>query len=476
MHPHSLHRPQTARGPGALVALALGIAAALLWVEMPVAALTTNVPPPSRGAVTDGLDWLTTAGGHIVDSQGRTVLLRGFNTSTLLEPTVLRSPLDGTDAAMMAGDGFDVVRLAVSWGRLEPQRGVWDTSYLDDIASTVAMLTAHHLWVVIDMHFLDWSAGFGGSGAPAWASLPLLPDPKLPWLGDWQRHVSPAVNGAYTYFWLSPDWQADFFAAWQHVASRFRDDSGVAGYDLFNEPHALPLPPVRFEKDVMWQLYAHTIDAIGAVDPNHLFFAEGQLFGDFGTTVVPLRAPGLVYSPHEYTGSLVPPIFDGDQSALDAHVHQVAAEAAQLQAPMWVGEWGMASTQTAAMQWVGAAVAAFTRAGAGWAWWQWREDSAWGVRDTAGHTDTTLLATLAEPYLRAAPPGTGNATLTGADSLHVTVAASTSLPIVVAWPALSTGRTPQVTATCAVESTWDAAAAELTLSVAATSACTVTVR
>jgi len=35
----------------------------------------------------------------------------------------------------MERDGFDVVRLAVSWGRLEPTRGQWDSSYLDDIAA-----------------------------------------------------------------------------------------------------------------------------------------------------------------------------------------------------------------------------------------------------------------------------------------------------------------------------------------------------
>ncbi len=51
----------------------------------------------------------------------------------------------------------------------------------------------------------------------------------------------------------------------------------MAGYDLYNEPHAIPLPPIRFERDFMWPLYARTIDAIGAVDPNHLFIVEGQL-------------------------------------------------------------------------------------------------------------------------------------------------------------------------------------------------------
>ncbi|MHB8718882.1 MAG: glycoside hydrolase family 5 protein [Candidatus Dormibacteria bacterium] len=476
MRPGSRRRGETARGPRALVALVAALVASLVWIEMPVAPLTASVPAPHRGALSDGLDWLRTRGGHIVDSRGRTVLLRGFNTSTLLESTVLRSPLDGTDASMMAADGFDVVRLAISWGRLEPQRGAWDESYLDEIASMVSMLTAHHLYVILDMHFLDWSAGFGGSGAPLWARLPVLPDLHIAWLGDWQRHLSPAANGAITYFWLSPDWQSDFLLAWQHVAARFRDDSGVAGYDLFNEPHALPLPPVRFEKDMMWPLYARTIDAIGAVDPNHLFIAEGQLLGDFGTTVVPLSAPDLVYSPHEYTGSLVPPTFDGNPRPLDAHVAQVAAEARQVPAALWVGEWGMAADQARSMQWVDDAVAAFSAAGAGWAWWQWREDSSWGVRDSAGHTDTTLLRHLAVPYLAAAPAGSGAASILPDGSLRFTVEPGASAPIVVAWPLESRARLPTVRATCALTTAWDAQSAQLTVRVSALdSVCSVSV-
>lgn len=458
------------------MAVALAVVASLLWIELPVDALTTTVGSTDRPPAQPGLPWLSVVDRRIVDDGGRTTLLHGFNTSTLLEPTVLRSPLEEADAAMMESDGFDVVRLAVSWGRLEPQRGRWDQGYLRHVSDTVRMLTAHHLYVVLDMHFLDWSSALGGSGAPDWAVLPFAPNPHISALGDWQRHLSPAVNAATTYFWLSPDWQADYMQAWQLLAAQFRDDSGVAGYDLYNEPHALPIPPVRFEKDVMWQLYAHTIDAIGTVDPNHLFIVEGQLLADFGTTVVPLRAPNLVYSPHEYTGSLVPPIFDGSAQALDDHVRQVSSEAAAVPGALWVGEWGMAATQSRATGWVDAALTAFASAGAGWAWWQWREDSAWGIRDTAGHTDDTLLAHLARPYLLAAPPGISSAA-PPPDSDTVALTASGAYrgdPVVVGWPALL--HPPQVTSTCAaLSSTYDPSAGRVTITAVSTSTCSITV-
>ncbi len=469
-------RGEQARGPRALAAAVLAVIASLTWFNLPVSALTTGVGATDRPAASWDLPWLSVHDRRIVDEAGRTVLLRGFNSSALLEPTVLRSPLDAEDASLMERGGFDVVRLAVSWGRMEPQRGRWDRAYLDAVAGTVRLLTSHHLYVVIDMHFLDWSSAFGGSGAPAWAALPLLPTLHVAALGDWQRHLSPAVVGATTYFWLSPDWQRDFMEAWQHLADRFRDNSGVAGYDLYNEPHAIPLPPARFERNVLWPLYARTIDAIGSVDPNHLFIVEGQLMADVGTVIVPLRAPNLVYSPHEYTGSLVPPTFDGDGGPVAAHVAQVAAEATRVPAALWIGEWGMAASQAGAPGWVDAVVTAFDSAGAGWAWWQWREDSPWGVRDSAGRIDTTLLTHLARPYLAATPPGVHASASDGVhDGLRLTVDGAYRAGVIeIAWPLLIRAA-PVVTGTCALLPRWDPGRARLLMALAGSVPCTIRV-
>ncbi|MDQ6848179.1 MAG: glycoside hydrolase family 5 protein [Candidatus Dormibacteraeota bacterium] len=474
--PRARRRGETAVGPRAWLAVVFAVVASLLWIDMPVAALTTTVGPADRPAASADLSWLSVHDRHIVDEAGRIVQLHGFNTSTLLEPTVQRSPLDESDATMMERDGFNVVRLAVSWGRLEPVRGQWDTAYLGQIAQTVQRLNRHHIYVVIDMHFLDWSSAFGGSGAPAWAAVPGFPNLRWEPLGDWQRHLSPAVNAANTYFWLSPDWQADFAQSWQLLARRFRNNSGVAGYDLYNEPHAIPLPPVRFERSFMWPLYARTIDSIGAVDPNHLFIVEGQLFGDFGTTVVPLQAPNLVYSPHEYTGSLVPPVWDGNAQALDEHVSKLSEEASRVPAALWVGEWGMSATQAKATAWVDDVVSAFDTAGAGWAWWQWREDSSWGIRDTSGHTNRAMLAHLARPYLAASPPGVHARVDDNTGDLTLTVdAGSAGGTVDIAWPLLSSAA-PFLSGSCTGSSQWDSVRARLTLTVAAGPACVAQVQ
>jgi len=448
-----------------------------LWAYVPVAALSVSLPPPSRpaGGV---LPWLSVSGSRIVDEDGRTVLLRGFNTSALLEPdSVAPAPLDARDIEAMQQSGFTVLRLPIAWSRLEPVRGQVDESYLDEIARYVSMAETHGMYVVLDMHFLDWGPAFGGSGAPRWASLPAVPDLQWwPW-DSWRRHLSPAVNAAYTYFWLSPDWQGDFDMVWRAVAQRFRDDSGIAGYDLFNEPHPLPLPPRLFEQDWMWPLYARTIAAIGGVDANHLFFVEGDLLGDFPTTIVPLHARGVVYSPHIYTGSLVPPAFDGNRQPLFAHVAEQQGEAEQVPAPMWTGELGIDHSQPHAAGYADAALDAYDDDQTGWAWWQWREGTPWGVADASGKVDTAWLQHLARPFVALAPPGVVGGRgdgLRGALTVHV-AASHGAQPAVVSWPAFTLAA-PQASGSCLASSSWDQASARLTLDLTPGAGCDVSLR
>jgi endoglycosylceramidase len=76
----------------------------------------------------------TSADGQarIIDDQGRTVILRGVNVNGLgeyyqefpdLDSTI---PLAEADFAGIAAKGFNVVRLIMTWSRIEPQRGVFD--------------------------------------------------------------------------------------------------------------------------------------------------------------------------------------------------------------------------------------------------------------------------------------------------------------------------------------------------------------
>ncbi|MHB1939547.1 MAG: cellulase family glycosylhydrolase, partial [Candidatus Dormibacteria bacterium] len=219
----------------------------------------------------------------------------------------------------------------------------------------------------------------------------------------WQRHLSPAVNADLAFFWLYPNWQRLYWQAWRVLARPLAGDSAVAGYDLYNEPHPLPVPPGIFGPRILFPFYATGIREIAQVDPNHLFIVEGNLFGDLPTRVDRLRAPDLVYSTHLYAGSLIGGSFRGQSSPLRSELTQGLSEAAQIPAAYWTGELGIDHRLPGATSWALTEIALSDQYRTGWAWWQWDDPAGWGVREGHGPVDRAWLDTLSQPYVQAAP-------------------------------------------------------------------------
>jgi hypothetical protein len=431
-----------------------------------------------RAAALLNLPWLNVQRHSIVDQDGRRVLLHGFDVDALVSfPNNPPAPVDEHDAGLMQAAGFDVVRLGIDWAQLEPKRGRIDQTYLDRVASTVEMLNRHGLYVVLDMHFrLGFSPAFGYSGAPSWARIASVPNwNPLPQF-SWSPALSPAAFTADTYFWLFNDWKSDFYLAWKAVATRFRDVSGVAGYDIINEPHPLPIPPRIFERSFMWPMYQQAIQAIGSVDPNHIFFVEGILLLTLNTAMAKLSAPNLVYATHVYEGSLVPPFWTGDPAPLRERFKQRSKEADELGAPLWFGEMGYDLTQAGALSYADAVLDDADQLHSGWAWWQWRENKYWGIVDRGGRlVNFSALRHLARPYVVAAPSGISqSASADGVKGrLVITVGKDRgSAPIVVGWSNLTLGK-PLITGTCQSTSDWNGSASRLTIRINSTEACSL---
>lgn len=424
------------------------------------------------------MPWLHTDGHQILDEQGREVLLRGFNTDALVNyPKDPAPPFGESDAILLQQAGFDVVRVGIDWSQLEPVRGHINQPYLDRMANTVDMLNHHGLYVVLDMHFrLGWSPRFGYSGAPGWATIGVPNWNPLPQY-SWSPSLSPAAFTSDTYFWLSSDWKRDFYKTWQAVAARFKDDSGVAGYDIFNEAHPLPIPPRIFDKYYLWPMFKDAIDSIAAVDANHLYFVEGILLLTMNTVVVHLKAPNVVYGTHVYEGSLVPPFWTGDATFLDQRFQQRVKEAADVPAPLWIGELGYDLTQKGALSYADAALNEADDLGIGWAWWQWRENQYWGIVGAGGQiVNRDALQHLARPYAIASPQGVRAGRGDGLNGrLNLTVVASHGdQPIVVGWSALTLAA-PVATGTCLNGSNWNAATSRLTLELDPGKACRLSI-
>ena len=338
---------------------------------------------------------LQTRDRRFVDTAGREVLLRGANVNSLgeywagrpgLGPTI---PLTEADYDEMAARGFSVVRLLISWSRVEPVRDAIDEAYLDQVSAVVDELAAHGIYSVIDMHQDAYTAFLftedpascppgttpakGWDGAPAWA---VLSDGLSTCETGSGRNSSPAVLRAWNNFYDNVDGIRDEFAeAWGAVAARFAGRPEVAGYDLLNEPEtsrpAAELAP-RYQ-----QLIADVVAVIRAAEAgapfDHIVFVEptiqsanpyGFVFPD--PTASGVGTENISLSVHNYAESICCGTIEGLNDGIEA-------VAASLGLPNWGGEYGFWDISPETLARARRYAADEDDHLWGGAWWQWRQ-------------------------------------------------------------------------------------------------------
>src|SRR3954469_19306605 len=92
---------------------------------------------------------LAHAGRWITDADGRVAVLHGINMVYKRPPYAPDAVGFGDDdAAFLASQGFNVVRLGIIYKAVEPQLGHYDDAYLARIRATVDTLAAHGIAVL----------------------------------------------------------------------------------------------------------------------------------------------------------------------------------------------------------------------------------------------------------------------------------------------------------------------------------------
>lgn len=229
---------------------------------------------------------VTPTGVWLTNSEGQVVLLHGFNEVYKLAPyEPSASGFSEDDAAFLAANGFNVVRLGVIWAGVEPQPGVYDAAYVDSIRQTVDMLAAHGIYTIIDMHQDLYSASLGGEGAPEWATKTGgLPNRSFGFPGSY--YLNPAETAAWDGFWNNAEaangigLEDNYAKAWETVAAAVAGNNSVIGYDIMNEPFPgtswLPtlLGSPFYATQQLTPMYNQVAAAIRAVDPNTALFVE----------------------------------------------------------------------------------------------------------------------------------------------------------------------------------------------------------
>jgi endoglycosylceramidase len=349
------HRKRLAATPAAWRALG-ALAAALLAAGLLASCSSSPATEPAhpRGP-------LSAPGGPFLhDGNGRVVILHGVDAVYKYPPFELYPDpgqpwnLSSSDASLMQQLGFDVVRLGISWQGLEPGTvGANDPAicspgtprdphqfnarivqaYLSHVAQTVDMLGRHHIYTLLDMHQDVYNQLFRGEGMPAWAVC-TGPFPPVARAGRWSaNYANPAVDMAFRNFFdndVVGDLQGEYDRVWKAVASYFRHNRWVVGYDPMNEPFTNSLLYTVGQDNETDQLLecfytgarvpGRSVDGIQtlscpkgvpsrgliptirAADPNHLIFAEPTIYAAhrLPNYLGPMDYTNLVLNFHDY--------------------------------------------------------------------------------------------------------------------------------------------------------------------------------
>ena len=363
------------------------IAWALLVTQLPLATATA--------------ERLTAPNKHLRDAEGRVVILRGINVINKGGDYV---PWQGPEEfAKIRSWGMNCVRLGILWAGVEPQRGVYDDTYLDRMAALAEQMGEQGLHVVLDFHQDIYSEYFGGDGAPEWATL----DGGIPFepRDDWfMNYFEPAVQHAFGAFWRDEEQiQSAYHAMLAYVAERFSTVDAVIGVDLMNEPWPEPLAGALFDPGFYEDFLQRAHAAVAAADAGLLTFWEPRVTTNWGAPSYLAAHPGndWVMAPHYYDPATETPWgYLGVPALMTSAMSRRATERIRFRDPVWMGEYGIEWEQPGAAEYLRDLQNLFDFYGFGSIYWEYaRGDTGMGVEYPDG-SERPVVDVLVRPVPR----------------------------------------------------------------------------
>lgn len=172
----------------------------------------------------------------------------------------------------------------------------------------------------------------------------------------WPKYRENYVTREDIALYQSPQEQQHLFAVWRRLATHYRDDPTVLGYDLLNEP--IPhYPHLAFLNPSLEPLYKALSAEIRKVDSHHILFLGGaQWDSNFSVFGKPFDV-NVAYTFHKYWTA-------PDESVLREYIDFRERFAV----PIWMGESGENTDQ-----WIAQFVQALEKNNIGWAFWPYKK-------------------------------------------------------------------------------------------------------
>lgn len=194
------------------------------------------------------------------------------------------------DIRFIASTGANTVRLPFNYKLFTDEDYMGLTSAQDGFAridSLVSWCRDNGLYLILDMH--DCPGGQTGDN----------------------------IDNGYGYPWLFESVAAQelFVSVWRGIASRYKDEPVILGYELMNEPIAHYFENKAELYTCLEPLYKRTVKAIREVDPNHVILLGGANWNsDFSMFSDWKFDDNIMYTCHRYGG---PATADAIRSYID---------------------------------------------------------------------------------------------------------------------------------------------------------------
>lgn len=228
------------------------------------------------------------------------------------------------DIALLHRAGFNSIRVPLHYNLFDGDNGE-GVRLLDRL---VTWSRAEDLHVVLDLH-----------AAPG---------------GQTGTNIDDSVG--YPWLYRSPQEQEHLIAIWRRLATHYRDDPTVLGYDLLNEP--IPhFPELASLNSSLEPLYKRLSAEIRKVDPHHILFLGGaQWDSNFSVFGKPFDA-NVAYTFHKYWTA-------PDESVLRQYIDFRE----RYDVPIWMGESGENTDE-----WIAQFRQALEKSNIGWAFWPYKK-------------------------------------------------------------------------------------------------------
>ncbi len=245
---------------------------------------------------------------NFIDQNNRVLLFHGVNAVYKLppfyppvldkfDPNLSLSPQDFQN---LRGWGFNVIRLHIAWEGVEPTRGHYNDTYILQVRQIVRTAAQYNITILLDAHQDLISRKFCGEGFPAWAvehkNFPSPLKVNISFDSNGYANITQCLSIPFFKYYLTKDVQREwenyytnvngvrdsFTNMWQHVATFFKDEPNLIGYEVLNEPFSAnlyedPTSIIYARQDdikFLQPLYLATHNKIRAVDNDTIIFFE----------------------------------------------------------------------------------------------------------------------------------------------------------------------------------------------------------